>query len=315
MMVVTKCPLRISFAGGSTDLESFIQRYGIGSVISFPSSLYVYISVHDNHRNKYIINYSMKEETDSIDQIKNDIAREVLRHFKSGPVTATFNSDIFSSGSGLATSSAYTIALVKAMSLYMNINMSDVEVCKLSLDIERKFNPLTGYQDPYGCGVASFKRMDFKSSKLPMFRYFEQSFLDENFDMYLVHTGIVRESTGILQSVDITKSHHLLELVDKLDDAITSSNAEQFLIEFNKAWETKKLTSPKITDSLNMSMWDNLLSLKTILGIKLCGAGGGGYFFVLTNKQSKDFPTFCNESNIQSIKVEVSKTGVIGQVI
>jgi len=55
--------------------------------------------------------------------------------------------------------------------------------------------------------------------------------------------------------------------------------------------------------------------LKTILGIKLCGAGGGGYFFVLTNKQSKEFPAFCNESNIQAIKVEVSKTGVIGQVI
>ena len=148
-----------------------------------------------------------------------------------------------------------------------------------------------------------------------MFRYFEQSFLDENFDMYLVHTGIVRESTGILQSVDITKSHYLLELVDKMDDAITSRNTEQFLVEFNKAWETKKLTSPKITDSLNMSMWDNLLDLKIILGIKLCGAGGGGYFFVLTNKQSKEFPEFCNENNIQLIKVEVSKTGVTGQVI
>ena len=44
-MIVSKCPLRVSLVGGSTDLQSFIDKYGYGQVISFPISLYTYISL------------------------------------------------------------------------------------------------------------------------------------------------------------------------------------------------------------------------------------------------------------------------------
>ena len=61
-MIVSKCPLRVSLVGGSTDLQGFIDQYGIGSVISFPHNLYTYITINENISTEtWKINYSNKK--------------------------------------------------------------------------------------------------------------------------------------------------------------------------------------------------------------------------------------------------------------
>ena len=96
-------PLRISLAGGSTDLQDFIDYYGRGAVISFPVNLYTYImlssdiSGYNKVHKKYVINYSKREEAENASEIKNDIAREVLTYFNCEQTTCTFTSDILSS--------------------------------------------------------------------------------------------------------------------------------------------------------------------------------------------------------------------------
>ena len=63
-MIISKCPLRISLIGGSTDLQGFIDKFGKGSVISFPSNLYTYITINKNITDSnYKINYSTSEKT------------------------------------------------------------------------------------------------------------------------------------------------------------------------------------------------------------------------------------------------------------
>lgn len=309
-MYVAKCPLRISLIGGSTDQEEFIQKYGKGAVISFPSDLFAYISVHDNNRNKYIINYSKKEEVDSVDEIKNDVARVCLQHFSNvGPVTITFNTDILATGSGLASSTAYTIALVKALSLYVDAHFTEYDTCELALRLERKFNPLTGYQDPYGCGVGGFKRMDFFKSGRPSFTFLGSNFISSRFTMALYHTGASRNSTNILTSLDLDKSLPLLYKVDWMQDAIQNEDEKRFLEIFNEGWETKKKTSSLILDNPELQKLD--LAFKeneSILGVKLCGAGGGGYFLALCDK--KNPAPIINDIN--PIYVNISERGVVG---
>ena len=84
-MIVSKCPVRISFAGGSTDLDSFIQKHGRGAVISFSANLYTYISVFRDTfgqnflDEKYNIVYSKKESTKNIEDIQNELVRVVLK--------------------------------------------------------------------------------------------------------------------------------------------------------------------------------------------------------------------------------------------
>ena len=60
-MIISKCPLRVSLVGGSTDLQSFIDTYGKGSVINFPTNLSTYIFFSESNNDKYKITYSKIE--------------------------------------------------------------------------------------------------------------------------------------------------------------------------------------------------------------------------------------------------------------
>ena len=137
-MIITSCPLRISLFGGSTDNPYFVEKYGRGSVISFTSNLKTYVTIsqdkigYNNQQHKYLINYSKREEVSSIDEIQNEVVRTVLKHYNMPPVQVTLTSDAYSQGSGLASSSSYTISLIKACCLFLNNNITDNDACKLA---------------------------------------------------------------------------------------------------------------------------------------------------------------------------------------
>ena len=292
-MIITKCPLRISLTGGSTDLHEFIETYGKGSVISFPCNLYTYITLHKNNRQEYIINYTKTESFKDFATIENDIVRQVFNIFKEElqtlpTITVSFKSDIHSVGSGLAASSAYMIALIKAVSMYVGAIMSDSDICDLAIALERGFNPLTGYQDTFGCGITSFKRINFSLNSPPTYTFYNSMMLDM-FDMYLLHTGISRSSTSVLKHVDVHKSVPLLTQVDAMHDAVMADSSDAFIKVLNDSWELKKKTSSKIVEDSRLVALEN--SIKESLdmehdGYKLCGAGAGGYFLILKNKSN-----------------------------
>ena len=288
-MVTAKCPLRISLVGGSTDLQSFVDEYGLGKV-------YTYISISKRYDKLYRINYLKTEEVDNPNNIKNDIAREIINKFNIEPVTITFNADIPSSGSGLASSSSYTVAAVAAVCKFKKIKKSQFEICEIAREIELKFNPLTGYQDCYGCGLPSSKMMEFRGGsnikispvKLPQM------------NMLLFPTNINRSSTSILKTIDNKKSYDLLNLVDIFYDALEKNKlitAKQIL---DEAWKVKKGISPHIIDNELGKIEEQLRFWYDVYMLKLCGAGGGGYFFVMTDDKPRE----------TSIKVEVDNLGV-----
>jgi len=164
MIQVTKQPLRISLAGGSTDLQEYLNKYDEGAVISFTPNLYTYIIMKKSSDEYYKIVYSNVEKVLKSQDIKNDIAREVLSYFNMPPVEVIFTADIPSSGSGLASSSSYMVNMIKACLQFMEKPMSILQVGKLAIELERKFNPLTGYQDAWGCLLSGFKIMIFNKN-------------------------------------------------------------------------------------------------------------------------------------------------------
>jgi len=289
-MIVAKCPLRISLAGGSTDLETFIDEHGRGAVVSFPATLHTYITLHDDllgynsYSKKYIINYSQREECKKIEDIKNDVAREVLSYFNLKPLSVGFTTDVFSVGSGLASSSSYVLSFIKAAAHYTKWDLSDFEICKIGLEIERRFNPLTGYQDPYGCGLGGFKRMDFVKGKDPQITFLSRKIFNE-FDMFLIYTGISRHSTAILKEVTKCPRVKLLEFVDRMQDSLEKGDSKSFLSSIKEGWEYKKKTSSNIMNNRVVQNFDRQISNDSrILAHRLCGAGNGGYFLVFMNK-------------------------------
>jgi D-glycero-alpha-D-manno-heptose-7-phosphate kinase len=311
-MILTKCPVRIGLAGGSTDLDSFIEKYGKGSVINFPINVYSYIFLHkdvlgyNTINKKYTINYSKREEVDDLDSIKNDVVKQVLSYFDVDPCWITMTSDVFSVGSGLALSSSYINSLIKAVSILKNKNISNYKIAELAMKLERNFNPLLGYQDTYGCGIGGLKRIDIVKDKIPKIQYLNTDLFD-NIDMYLIYTGICRSSTNVLKSIEI-KNDSLLHLVDEMEDCIINSNLNKFINIISEGWKLKKETSSLIVEHENLKKIDKELEENpNILCHRLCGAGNGGFFMAFTKK---NIDTKLIYSNLYCKKVFIDYTGV-----
>ena len=313
-MYVSSCPLRVSLFGGSTDNPYFVEKYGYGAVISFTCDLKTYISLHEDkvgynmQGNKYIINYSRREETEFIEDIKNEVVRGVLNHFDCLPVTISMTSDAYSQGSGLASSSSYIISLIKTISMFKGIEMTDIEICELAYNLEREFNPYCGYQDPYGCGIGGFKRIEFQKGGIVKYD-FQSTELFNNYDAHLVFTGVTRNSKNILKDIsqNVDKISPLLNTLEVAYDCLLQKNYDEFLCHLNKSWEQKKQTSSSITENETIKSIDEyLLNNPLVIAHKLCGAGNGGFFLTFSEKGKLTLP-------YSSVKISVSSDGVKGK--
>jgi len=314
-MFISSCPLRVSLFGGSTDNPVFVEKYGYGSVISFSCNLKTYITLHEdklgyNQGGKYIINYSKREEVDNTSKIKNELIRIVFEYFKTPPVNVSMTSDAYSQGSGLASSSSYIISLLKCLSMYYKTPMTDIEICEMAYELELKMNPYCGYQDPYGCGVGGFKRIEFKKGGVVKYNFMNADLFRE-YDAHLIFTGVTRNSKKILKNVtnNLEKVKPILETVDYAYDSLIKNDYKSFLKHLNNGWTQKKKTSTSICENEKIIEIDNVLeNNKSVIAHKLCGAGNGGFFLAFSNKESLNIP-------YKSVRINVSPNGVIGRCL
>lgn len=307
-MIVSSCPLRVSLVGGSTDHPHFIDKYGYGSVISFPSNLRTYASIHQDIfgtnaiEHKYNILYSKRETVNNVYEIQNELVRNCFQYLNVEQLNCSLTSDIYSVGSGLAASSSYLQALIKAIYVLREKNISEYEVCKIAEQIEKSFNPLVGQQDFYG-SMGGFKRINFYKNADPTIKYLPTNIFEE-MDIYLLYTNITRNSTQILETIDVAKSLPLLDDVESLENAILSKDVKAFNDVINTSWEKKKRTSNLITNLVIDSLDQSLKHSEKVLSHKLCGAGGGGYFLVFTHKN-------IDVSELGLVKkISISETGL-----
>ena len=314
-MYIASCPLRVSLFGGSTDNPYFVEKYGRGSVISFTSNLKTYVAISQdtigyNNQGKYIINYSRREEVSSIIEIENEVVRTVLEYYNIPPVQVTLTSDAYSQGSGLASSSSYTISLIKACCLFLDKSITDNDACKLAYHLERTYNPYCGYQDPYGCGVGGFKRINFMGDNSVTYEFLPTD-LFECYDTHLVFSGVTRNSKGILKKIskNLDKVKPLLKTCDKAYDTLMKENLDKFLFLLGKSWHQKKETSPSIAECDTIIEIDHVLEKNdTVCAHKLCGAGNGGFFLVFSEKDTLNIPYDC-------VRITVEPNGVYGSKV
>lgn len=307
MIITATCPLRISLVGGSTDHPDFLKKYGSGMVISFPCDLKTYITIHkdvfgiNSIGKRYILNYSKREEVDSISDIKNELIKNCFDKLDVSQINLFLTSDVYSNGSGLASSSAYLMSLIKAIYTLRDEKITESEICKSAMEIEKTFNPLVGQQDFYG-SLGGLKRIKFYDNDNPEIKYLDTKIFNQ-MDMYLIYTGITRSSTNILQTINIDNSVPLLEDVINLEKSINELDIDLFNKTIRNTWINKKNTSPLICSNENLMKLDDYISNdKNVLSHKLLGAGNGGYFLIFTDKD-KDDDVYKNYQNIKKIKI------------
>lgn len=300
-MIVSRCPVRISVAGGSTDLDSFIQKNGRGAVVSFSANLYTYITVfrdrfgQNSVENKYNIVWSRTENIKNPDRIKNDVARVAINDFSSGPLHCWFSADVSSTGSGLASSSSHMVSLVNALNILEGSNLTKPQIIERAFRLEKQFNPLTGFQDPYGCATGGLNFHEKKFNERVVSSPLDSSIFSK-FRMYLLPTNFNRSSTKVLEKVKDTVDKRLLGLVDDIRFAIVTKEENMFFEIIREGWDIKKNSTPVILGTKGLNELDKKIdSTSYISAHRLIGAGNGGYFLLFVKpditqqKIEKDF--------------------------
>jgi galactokinase/mevalonate kinase-like predicted kinase len=142
--------------------------------------------------------------------------------------------------------------------------------------------------------------MIFNKNGNTTIQYLDNSLFRE-YDLYLISTNKIRTSTDILSSINIDSVYPIRNLLEQCD-SIISSNVVNLL---NESWKLKKQSSKSIIDKELESIESKITELKFVKGYKLCGAGGGGYFLIITEKGIDISNYFDN-----IIKITVDKNGV-----
>ena len=179
----------------------------------------------------------------------------------------------------------------------------------MALELEREFNPKTGYQDPFGCGFPSLKKMTFFKDGNIDVRHLDYSMFDDYY-ISLIWTGVSRSSTVQLTNKEnkpVLERKILLDHVASVEEAILQRDGSKLFKVINAGWKKKKHLFPHILDNPSIRSIDNLLEKHPdILAHRLCGAGNGGYFLVFSKSKCK----FDN-----SIAINICNRGIIGTKI
>ena len=295
-MILVRSPLRISIAGGATDIPSYYRTYG-GLVVAVAIDKYVYVSAHRTFEEEIILKYSKYEKVKKVAEIEHPIFREALRMtgFQTPQIELNSYSDV-PANSGLGSSSSFTCALLKALYSHRNEFISPHELaeraCQIEIDI-LKGN--LGKQDQTISAYGGIKVMNFNKDdgvivcplkiSVDNLRELEDSLL-------LFYTGTLGITNDILKDqVEKTKNDNpqMIENLNKVKymaystiKLLEDGNINGYGLLTNEHWMTKKQRSPNMTnpeiDELYQYGIDN-----GAVGGKLVGAGGKGFLLFITS--------------------------------
>ena len=297
-MIITRTPFRISFVGGGTDLPSFYHQHE-GCVLSATIDKYMYIVLHPTFNKKdTIIKYNKTEIVKNVADIQHPIARELLLKHNISGIEVTSMADVLS-GTGLSTSSAYTVGLLNALHNYKDEYYSQAQIAEEACDLELNIlkEPI-GKQDQYGTAIGGLKMIKFLPNEEVKIKpiYLKHDVMQAlNQNLLLFYTGITHSAGAILkeQNKNIIdekeKFDKLVQMTDLVYDArraLTSENLDEIGYLLHRNWELKRTLASKITNSIIDRYYDTALD-NGALGGKLLGAGSGGFLLFYCPKEKQ----------------------------
>lgn len=315
-MYLTKTPFRISFFGGGTDLPEFYKNYG-GCVVSSTIDKYIYLAINKQFERKgYNLKYKINELPKTINSIKHPIIKEVFKKYKIHDVVLSSIADL-PSNSGMGSSSAFTVGLLKLCAAYgegLDLKKRVVSEDACEIEITKLKEPI-GKQDQYASGYGGFNKIHFsKEGKVEI----EPINLKSNFfklenNLLLFHLGGLRKASSVLKdqikqiktkNSSVQNSIKLKEIAKDFDQKKLIKNIDLFGELLNENWEFKKSISKNISSPYIDEFYKTALSSGAIGG-KLLGAGGGGFFLIYAKqKDQKKIIKKLNKFNLVNFSFE-----------
>lgn len=284
-MILTRAPLRISFAGGGSDLPAFYQDEP-GAVFSTTINAYMHLAVNRKFDGAVRVSYSQTENVKWARQLQHDLARETLLYCGIERSVEIVSVSDVPAGTGLGSSSAYAVALLQALWAFHHDRPEPerlaASACQVELD--RCQHPI-GKQDQYATAFGGLRLYEFlPDSVRPGLTLTGAPAQELERHLMLWYTGTSREADAVLraqtqalaQGTARATTRRLVELAHAMPVVVQNGQLRAFAELLDEAWQRKRAIVPVIGSDQVETLLANAKRAGAWAG-KLCGAGGSGF--------------------------------------
>jgi D-glycero-alpha-D-manno-heptose-7-phosphate kinase len=308
-MLIARAPMRISFGGGGTDLEAYYTKYG-GLVISTAINKYFYaIITTDESDDLQVISAdyrSLFRHSTYNDLFWNgDLAlpKAILHHFGIRRGLNLFVASEVPPGTGLGSSSAAAVTMVRAISTLVEQPMTKQQVAELASHIEiNKMGMPIGKQDQYASAFGGLNKITFSNQGVAV----EPLNIDPGVlqtlgsRLMLFFTGSSRESTSILkyqrkstenQDGSVLQAlHNIKQVAIEVQACLEKGDLDEFARLLDYSWQEKRRLAPGLSTGFIDECYNLALQNGASAG-KITGAGGGGFLLLYCHERAQDIVT------------------------
>ncbi len=299
-MIMTRTPFRISLFGGGTDYPAWYKDHE-GMVLSTTINKYChihcrYLPPYFNY--KFLLRYYLREETNTIDEIKHPSVRECLRYLNINRGVEMVHTGDIPAQAGMGSSSAFTVGLLTALYALTGRMATKRQIVRDALHIEQDvLGENVGSQDQVAAAFGGFNKIEFGGDR--EFYVSPLTLGREKIDLLHSHlmlyfTGLSRNSSQIaaeqIKKIEQKKTE-LRVLTQMVCEAVSILYGKpENIMEFGKLLHESWMIKKGLTNLITTDTIDYLYSASLdagALGGKLLGAGGGGFLllFVPPEKQ------------------------------
>jgi D-glycero-alpha-D-manno-heptose-7-phosphate kinase len=292
-MIISQTPLRLSFLGGGSDLPSYYRRRG-GAVLSTAIDKCVYVTVSRKFDDAVRVSYSRTEEVADAAKVEHPIVREALGLLGiKGGVEITSVADIPAKGTGLGSSSTFSVGLLNALHAYAGRHASAEQLGEQACDIEinRCGEPI-GKQDQYAAAFGGFNFIRFhadESVEVQKLMCARETIEELQSMLMMFYTGVTRSASALLkeQSANMTGEDEKVAVMDRMVVSAESvlgdlqaNRLDTLGPALDESWHMKKGLASGISNAEIDQAYEAAKSAGA-LGGKILGAGGGGFLLFL----------------------------------
>ena len=332
-MITVRAPFRLPLGGGGTDLPAYYKNHE-GFLITAAINKYMFININEPAVvNTIKINYSKTEVVlpNEIHKIKHEIVRETLKYLKMYyPLEISSMADL-SAGTGMGSSSSYTVALLKGLNQikrrYLPIQELAEEACKIEIELIGK--PI-GKQDQYAAaygGIIQLEIDNLGEVTVTPLELDPEIIYEMEHRLMMFYTNIDRDANKILaeQSQKIADAkttkkvdtmdalramHKIKEIGHEVKNALIKGDIDGFGQLLHEHWLVKKSVSQQMNNS-KIDDWYTHARNNGSIGGKIMGAGGGGFLLLcVENGRRKELRKAMEEQGLQYMDFKFDWEGV-----
>jgi D-glycero-alpha-D-manno-heptose-7-phosphate kinase len=325
----SKTPVRISFAGGGSDVTYFFSQGHEAAVVNATINKFSYAYLEQRMDQKIsITSYDLKLSyfCNSLEELVGapsefSLIIEAIR--SSQPrfgFDLTITSD-FPIGSGLGGSATVVVNILNCFNEFRENKWNEYELATQAYRIERHALGIKGgWQDQYAAAFGGINYISFSADKNVVYPLRIPTSIQQELEsnLFLCSTNALHNSGKIHEDQEKSSKNKDIEANIKLNvklcydlrDHLLCGNLDSFAELLEQSWRLKKTFSSKITNPEIDKIYDLAKKLGASGG-KLLGAGGGGYllFYVSPQNQNKFLEGMeKNKLKIERINFEMQGT-------